>query len=170
MTCINSKSPQQLQPMDPVALGLTTPNAAQYQWPTDPAEQARAAQYWQQWMQWFQSQQPKKEGEEGEDRQEDGAVQVPVLPSLPRRPCGTSGEARAGRGGLLMIPEPWREIVHYGVPFLMGLVFAGGVVQIAREIAASRHLGYPWVNWHQRAAEKWEKELRRSGHWTGPVS
>ncbi|GKY97797.1 hypothetical protein MPSEU_000737800 [Mayamaea pseudoterrestris] len=66
MTCINSKSPQQLQPMDPVALGLATPSGGQYQWPTDPAEQARAGQYWQQWMHWFQSQQKdKKEGEEG---------------------------------------------------------------------------------------------------------
>jgi hypothetical protein len=72
MTCINSKSPQQLQPMDPVALGLTTPTVSQYQWPTDPTEQARAGQYWQQWMQWFQTQQKdKKEGEGGGE--DDGA-------------------------------------------------------------------------------------------------
>lgn len=74
MTCISAKSPQQLQPMDPVALGLGTPGQF---YPTE-AQRMQQQQYYawyqqqqQAFMQHMMSQQ-QKSGEEGDGKKEDG--------------------------------------------------------------------------------------------------
>lgn len=78
MTCISAKSPQQLQPMDPVALGLGTPG----QFYPNEAQRMQQQQYYawyqqqqQAFMQQMMNQQQKsgeKGEEEGEGKKEDG--------------------------------------------------------------------------------------------------
>ncbi|GAX25494.1 hypothetical protein FisN_12Lh033 [Fistulifera solaris] len=72
MTCISAKAPQQLQPMDPVALGLGSPGQFY------PTEQQRMQQ--QQYYAWYQQQQQafmqymmtqQKGGEDGEGKKDD---------------------------------------------------------------------------------------------------
>jgi hypothetical protein len=75
MTCINSKAPQSLQPMNPVALGLGVPApTGPFGWPTDPETMQRQymqqMQQAQQWMAMMQQQQQAEGDKKDSDSNE----------------------------------------------------------------------------------------------------